>query len=207
MKALNITCQAIDYLLNVENETPSLIACELPFLGGKRKADIVAIINGELIAFEIKSKADNLSKLQEQSLDYQQTFQRVFVIVDAEHLKNTREMIDSRVGIIQSKSSSLLPIRQAHRRIRLNKKHLCKIFTKKFLEKTLGESSRSYNDLTELRERLRTKLSTPQLLELVKGYLLEKYGHRYKRFLTEKGKVTHTDDLLLLSRDITSKLN
>lgn len=58
----------IDFWL--KNYTADLIANEVPFFKGNRRADLIMISNNNLLGFEIKSELDSLKNLKSQILDY-----------------------------------------------------------------------------------------------------------------------------------------
>lgn len=62
----------------------TLVVNELGLKHGKCRADI-AVINGHLIGYEIKSDEDSLSRLAEQVQAYNDVFDRVTVVVGRKH--------------------------------------------------------------------------------------------------------------------------
>ena len=70
----------IDFWL--KNYTADLIANEVPFFKGNRRADLIMISNNNLLGFEIKSELDSLKNLKSQILDYKKIFDFVYVVID-----------------------------------------------------------------------------------------------------------------------------
>lgn len=66
----------IDFWL--KNYTADLIANEVPFFKGNRRADLIMISNNNLLGFEIKSELDSLKNLKSQILDYKKIFDFVY---------------------------------------------------------------------------------------------------------------------------------
>lgn len=66
---------------------------------GKCRADI-AIINGHLIGYEIKSDLDSFRRLQEQIISYNAIFDRTYLIVTERHLKDVDDFLPDWWGVI-----------------------------------------------------------------------------------------------------------
>lgn len=60
----------------------------------------VAVVNGELAGFEIKSDVDTLIRLRTQVPAFSRFFDKVSVVTTAKHLKRTRETIPKWWGIV-----------------------------------------------------------------------------------------------------------
>ena len=57
----------------------TLVIDELGLQHGKCRADI-AVVNGHLVGYEIKSSSDSLSRLKQQVESYNAVFDRVFIV-------------------------------------------------------------------------------------------------------------------------------
>jgi len=68
----------------------TLVVDELGLKHGSCRADI-AVINGQLIGYEIKSDDDSLRRLAEQVDTYSAVFDRATVVVGGRHLKNVNK--------------------------------------------------------------------------------------------------------------------
>ncbi|MCB6541381.1 hypothetical protein SDC9_101414 [bioreactor metagenome] len=100
-----------DVFLKYHNFNSAFYTTE--FYCGKSKADI-AIFNGCSTVYEIKTKYDNLEKLDKQLRDYRKIFSKQFVVVDCKHLVNVKKIVDSSVGILLfQEDGALLEIRNA----------------------------------------------------------------------------------------------
>lgn len=86
----------------------SLIFDEFPVCDGLARADI-AVVNGELHAYEIKSTQDNLTRLPNQIESYSKVFDRVTLIADVKHITEAKKIIPSWWGIlvISGRSSAM----------------------------------------------------------------------------------------------------
>ena len=74
------------WLSKHHNDSKTMVINELGLNHGKSRADI-AIINGRLIGYEIKSELDSLRRLNEQIVSYNAVFDRTYLIATQRHLK------------------------------------------------------------------------------------------------------------------------
>lgn len=79
----------------------TLIVDELGLKHGQCRADI-AIINGHLVGYEIKSDEDSLRRLDEQIKAYGNVFDRATVIVGIKHAQSVNSLVPDWWGIIVS---------------------------------------------------------------------------------------------------------
>jgi hypothetical protein len=81
------------------NDPTALILDELGICCGKVRADM-AVVNGELKGFEIKSDQDTLLRLKSQAFLYGKVFDTVSIIVAAKHLDKVRKMVPRWWGVV-----------------------------------------------------------------------------------------------------------
>jgi hypothetical protein len=86
-------------LCKYHKSSKALVIDELGLKHGMCRADI-AVINGHLIAYEIKSDEDSLRRITKQVNAYNAVFDRATVIVGQRHLKNIEKHIPNWWGII-----------------------------------------------------------------------------------------------------------
>ena len=79
--------------------TDTLVVDELGLKHGKCRADI-AVINGYLNGFEIKSDKDSLYRLSEQVAIYNLVFDRVTAVVTKRHVESVQEILPEWWGIV-----------------------------------------------------------------------------------------------------------
>ena len=79
----------------------TLVIDELGLNHGKCRADI-AVINGHLIGYEIKSNKDSLRRLDEQVKSYNAVFDKVSVIVGDRYINSIKKHIPEWWGVIVS---------------------------------------------------------------------------------------------------------
>jgi len=195
LDADKIKVKLIDFLIS--NYNSDLIASEVSFYQGYRRADLIQLAGNFTTAFEIKSDKDKLIDLSGQLIDYTNTFSFCYLVTTEKHLSNARKIIPSKAGIILVNNTGVKIIKLPKENKRLCKHSL-----------TLGLSYSSINYLTKglhhgqqlscRRAHVETKIN----LEFLKDYfyksLVEKYQNQYKKFLGDRGKVTTLTDLYYL---------
>src|SRR5438093_602201 len=77
----------------------TLVVDELGLKHGKCRADI-AVINGHLAGYEIKSDEDSLDRLEEQVEVYSAVFDRATVVVGTKHVGSIRSVVPRWWGIV-----------------------------------------------------------------------------------------------------------
>jgi hypothetical protein len=99
-----------------------LVLDELGLKHGKCRADI-ALVNGRLIGYEIKSDEDSLDRLEEQVQFYSAVFDRATIIVAARHVKPVRSLVPKWWGIVVGKPRGKTQVNfETLRRAELNRK-------------------------------------------------------------------------------------
>jgi len=84
---------------HVRNDT--LVIDELGLNHGKCRADI-AVVNGHLVGYEIKSNSDSLRRLREQVKAYSAVFDRAFIVVGDRHIDKIQNSVPEYWGVIIS---------------------------------------------------------------------------------------------------------
>jgi len=83
----------------------TLVIDELGLNHGRCRADI-AVVNGHLIGYEIKSNNDSLRRLKGQVESYNSVFDRISVIVDDRYVNSIQSHIPEWWGVIVSRRGS-----------------------------------------------------------------------------------------------------
>lgn len=65
----------------------------------------VAVINGELIGYELKSDSDTLARLKNQATYYGKVFNKLSIVVGSRHISQARLVLPKWWGIIEAKCS------------------------------------------------------------------------------------------------------
>lgn len=88
--------------LRAEHSTDdSLVIEELGLWQGRARVDI-AVINGSLSGFEIKSDRDTLTRLASQQAMYEQCFDAMTIVVGSKHLSSARNVLPRWWGIVEA---------------------------------------------------------------------------------------------------------
>lgn len=94
----------------------TLIVNELDICGGTSRID-VAVINGKLHGYEIKSEQDNLRRLDDQITSYNLVFNTLSIAVSEKHVSEVEQIIPDWWGILcaigDSKNLELITYRNA----------------------------------------------------------------------------------------------
>lgn len=93
------------FLQEEHKDSKTLVVDELGLEHGTCRADI-AVINGHMDGFEIKSDVDSLARLSRQIISYNAIFDHSSVIVTACHLEEATRMVPGWWGIISVKESN-----------------------------------------------------------------------------------------------------
>lgn len=89
---------------------------------GSVRVDI-AVINGELVGYELKSDKDTLARLPQQALLYSRLFDRVHLVVGSKHSREARKLIPKWWGVhVATSVGSKVHLYKA-RDAQLNPKH------------------------------------------------------------------------------------
>lgn len=87
------------YLENEHSRPDTLVVDELGLVHGKCRADI-AVINGHLIGYEIKSDSDTLVRLKNQIATYNAVFDHSSIVLEKRHLNEALQSVPSWWGVI-----------------------------------------------------------------------------------------------------------
>src|SRR4051812_4946444 len=87
-----------------KDDADTLVLDELGICEGAARAD-VAVVNGSLAAFEIKSDRDTLARLPAQAEAYQRVFDQVTIIVGGRYIERIVEAVPDSWGIVQAAES------------------------------------------------------------------------------------------------------
>lgn len=81
-----------------EGELNTRIINEMGLINGASRVDI-AVVNGILHGYELKSESDNLMRLPQQVENYNKIFERMTIVVDLKYLEEVKEIVPSWWGI------------------------------------------------------------------------------------------------------------
>jgi hypothetical protein len=107
-------------LWKLEADSPdSVVIEELGLSKGAVRVD-VAVVNGIMHAYEIKSDADSLRRLSKQAAFYGKCFDRVSLVLGPRHLELARKAVPSWWGLLRVTSGENGPVIRAVRKGRQN---------------------------------------------------------------------------------------
>ena len=197
-----IKCALIDYILATQGPI-KLIATELPFLSGDRWADIAVVKGEKIIAYEVKSEKDTLSRLLNQIEDYKQTFSEVYVVISKKFRHNQQlKEVPRNIGILQIDEQMLFThIRKPQHSNRLSLKYLSFFLWKDDLTKLFRNSKEI--PTIQLRSQAIKTLTRSRLFSIAIKAILTRYSGRFDVFMRERGKKTTIEDLRYLTTQDT----
>lgn len=80
---------------------------------GDSRADVLAVVPGELIGLEIKSDADRYARLAAQVKDYDRFCNRNYLVVGTSHIRHAEEHIPEYWGVLAADGEKILELRPA----------------------------------------------------------------------------------------------
>lgn len=175
------------FLQKEHEDSATLIMDELGLEHGKCRADI-AVINGHMDGFEIKSEVDSLSRLRHQIDSYNAIFDHSSVIVTARHLNEITGMIPGWWGIISvTESNSDFPqfrmIRTPHQNAYIDNNAVAQLLWRKEAQEVLLNLGMRGAQLRQKRSILYGyivgTLSSYELRHTVREYLKKRRGWRH----------------------------
>lgn len=175
-----------NYLSHFAYDSNARIIDELGLCQGSFKID-VAVINGSLVGYEIKSEQDTLYRLDAQMNAYNKVFDYINIIVNDKHLKAIEDKVPIYWGIISVKKFGgdlkLITERKAERNTNTNAFELCQLLWKEEaldllriekLDKGMKSKSRK-----EIWEKISTCLSKDKINEYVRIYIKKRTWRQF----------------------------
>ena len=169
------------------HECPNtLVIDELGVAHGKNRADI-AVLNGTIHGFEIKSSKDTLSRLPEQINEYSRCFEKVSIIAAPNHIERLQLMLPSWCGLILATKGAkgaitFKTIRRAQKNPKIEIYAMAHFLWRKEIIEILTQLGESENNLKLSREKLYKLLpestTTKQLTKLIKAKFMSRTAWR-----------------------------
>lgn len=184
----------------IQNSPNHQIICsEVPLLGGKRWVDILEIKKNSLIAYEIKSDLDNLSKIENQINDYAKTFNEVYLVLSKKFIGKYK--VPSNIGyfLVDSHKRSISLKRKSSKRIHVSKENLSYFLWREDIPSIFKKKN---EDIISIRKKLIQKSTAKELQCLAIKALKKRYYHRFDLFLKERdeSEKTHFSDISVLTK-------
>lgn len=178
----------------------AIIAAEVPFLFGERRADIVMINDNKITAFEIKSEKDTPARLPFQIKSYKEFFDYCYIVLEPNNLQEIRKLIPQSIGIICISKNQTKKIRQSHSFKRQNKLTLASIFPTPTLKHLLKNSQSFQLSQFELAKQVAEIFTLKELKPLTRKFLIMKYASNFSLMKSEIYKKITADDIQTISR-------
>jgi hypothetical protein len=168
------------------SDLQTIVIDELGLRNGEVRADI-AVVNGKLIGYEIKTEKDTLSRLPTQIQAYSEVFEKAFIILSDNHLKNAITMIPNWWGVYRIKrkpdGSFIFPcIRNARINKNQNTFTLVQLLWKpealKLINSIFAASFKSNLNKQVIYELLSQKFSKKKMSKVVIQYLKQRDNWR-----------------------------
>lgn len=178
---------------------------ELPVNNFNRRADLV-VANGKLHAFEIKSDADSLARLNGQIETYLSFFDKVTVVCSPKYTSKALRMLPDAVQILELNNNGehnniMKMVRRGKTKIITSSYNYLSFVEKKILRASLKKQGLPLSQ-RESRISMCKKLdSLPQKKwrDITLAYLKNKYKNTHDAFFSVKRENFTIDELILLS--------
>lgn len=107
-------------VLRMHLDTPNtLVLDEFGLLHGRARID-VAVVNGELHGFELKSERDTLQRLPAQMAAYNAVFDRVTIVVAENHVISAAAAVPEWWGLVVARGNAQETVLHDHRNAEMN---------------------------------------------------------------------------------------
>lgn len=197
-----IKALVLNYLMRNKLSNPgSFIINELTVDRFSRRTDLVLVTNSRLIAIEIKSEADSLKRLQEQTSKYLEHFDKAIVVADAKHIDKILGSTPSQIGVWEVSKKSIIVRRRGSIRPIRDKKKILSLLRKN----ELLALARNHNIQHSKESRTAVESSLNRIpLKSLKAFTLKNLNDRfqstYSKFIEQVGDtLVQPDHIELLS--------
>jgi hypothetical protein len=202
----DIKAALIDKLIERGMLHDAVLINEMVVANWSRRADI-AVVNGKLYAFEIKSDFDSLQRLDGQVSAYLDRFDKVTVVTTRKFTNLISEQMPPDVEIWEAISDgedvSFRVARRGKTKEITCKRTLCGFLLKSEIISFLRQSNAPPN-LQELSREDLISLAKARSLKELRSYVLAclkvRYEQTFKTFMRDKGKKTLPENLSSLSK-------
>lgn len=173
-------------------DSATLVVNELGLQHGRCRAD-VAVINGHLIGYEIKSDVDSLRRLNGQIDSYNAVFDRASAVVATSHISEAVSMLPEWWGVIsvsegQRGAVYFKTIRHAKKNTHVDDYAIAQLLWRNEAQDILIDLGVHGKELREKRANLYSiiisKMGSTELRKTVKRYLMKRTHWRYPALLS-----------------------
>ncbi|WAT26314.1 sce7726 family protein [Pseudomonas sp. GXZC] len=201
----------VDWLFERKMVDDAVIINEMVVANWSRRADI-AVANGRLYGFEIKSQFDSLKRLPGQLESFQQYFDKVLVVAAPKFISAIQRDYPEHIGILEVSAASGRPRLRQVRAGRINEvkdvAKLTSLITKIELERFLRAGG--VGGIANLSRAEMVKMCSDKNIKRLRGYVLscikERYSESYASFLREREFLSTAESFDMLSRTANSRV-
>ncbi|MDK1081190.1 MAG: sce7726 family protein [Anaerolineae bacterium] len=177
------------------SKSTTLVVDELGLEHGKCRADI-AIINGQLIGYEIKSDVDSLNRLSSQVNIYNAVFDKASLILTERHLDEAIYIIPDWWGIIlvNETDKNILKfnqVRSPHKNTKFNNYSIVQLLWRAEAQEVLiglgTKGARLREKRSNLYRYIVDMIDSQELRFIVREYLKKRLNWRHPSQLTQYG--------------------
>ncbi|WP_422402611.1 sce7726 family protein [Pseudomonas sp. GZD-209] len=202
----------IDWLYEKGLVEDAVIISEMVVANWSRRADI-AVANGRLYGFEIKSHFDTLKRLPGQIESFQEHFDKVVVVAASKFISSIESQYSEDIGIlevfVQSGRPRLRQVRAGRIREVKSVARLTSLITKVELERFLKVTGITY-PMGAARAELAAQCGARHLQKL-RAYVLSciknRYAESFEAFTKERNENSTESGLDLLSRSVVDRVS
>ncbi len=197
--AEHLKCRIIDYLLQIYPNI--IIGNEIMFGSSRNSADLLAIIDNQIIAIEIKSKDDNLKRLPHQIEEYSKVYDKIIVFCSQDKIDETKKIIDGKpVGLYCISEDTIKKQEMPRINLHTKKDEMLASIPISYLKKAFNVNWRMNSDDARF---LLSKKSKKQIHEHLLNFYIKKIEPSFSLYMKDKGAISCVDDLPILSREGT----
>ena len=169
-----------------DNDPKTIIVNELGLNHGQNRADI-AIINGRLTGYEIKSDSDSLRRLNQQIIGYDEIFDSIYLITTERHVKRIETILPEWWGIIMASEGKrgaihFKKIRSPKTNLTVDDYAVAKLLWRTEAQEILGILGVTGRRIRENRDKLYSyivaELKSKKLRKTVRDYLMRRSNWR-----------------------------
>lgn len=175
---------------------------------GKSRLDLCKV-NGNSVAFEIKTDLDSLYRLDKQLYDYMSLFEKVYVICSEKRCNSIEKAIPYECGIYSYKITKngkyiFKKYKKAKKSKIINEKQQLELLTKKELEFIVNKNDLQTRD--ELVDYI-LKIKTRNQINLIfKNYLKAKYKNQWTFLESEQNSIYEIDYQWFFKNNLDPKI-
>lgn len=161
----------------------SVLINEFNIDGFTNRVDLVIAEDNGLFAYEIKSEADSLQRLEKQIEKYSQFFDKVIVVAAAKHISNVLSIVSDDIGVWEVTQSGFKIVQRGRASKSQEREYLLRILNVKELKRLAANSGRIPDAIRRnFLEAVLSDVSYAQLRKAVIEALRERYYNSSMNF-------------------------